>query len=42
MSKNVKKLNFIKNAVKIKKNSQFIECDLIEYNEINLIRNFLN
>ncbi|EEH99517.1 hypothetical protein PMY56_07205 [Clostridium tertium] len=33
MSKNVKKLNFIKNAVKIKKNSQFIECDLIEYNE---------
>lgn len=42
MSKNVKKLNFIKNAVKIKKNSQFIECDLIEYNENQFNTEFLN
>lgn len=33
MSKNVKNLHFIKNVVKNKKNSQFIECNLIEYNE---------
>ncbi|MDZ4906946.1 MULTISPECIES: hypothetical protein [Clostridium] len=36
MSNKVKKLNFIKNVVKIKKNSQFIDYNLIEYNEDQL------
>ncbi|GAA0086979.1 hypothetical protein UT300007_34200 [Clostridium sp. CTA-7] len=41
MSNKVKKLNFIKNVVKIKKNSQFIDYNLIEYNEDQLDLEFL-
>ena len=41
MSNKVKKLNFIKNVVKIKKNSQFIDYNLIEYNEDKLDLEFL-
>lgn len=33
MSKKVKNMHFIKNVVKIKKKSQFIDPNLIEYNE---------
>ena len=41
MSKNVKNLRFIKNVVKIKKNSQFIDYNLIEYNEDQFNMEFL-
>lgn len=36
MSKKVINLRFVKNIVKIKKNSQFIQYSLIEYNEDQL------
>ncbi|MCF0147449.1 MAG: hypothetical protein HUJ77_03525 [Clostridium sp.] len=36
MSKKINKLKFLKNVVKIKKNSQFIGYSLIEYNKDQL------
>ena len=42
MSKNVENLRFVKNIVKIKKNSQFIDCSIIEYNEETINEDILN
>ena len=36
MSKKVVKFRFVKNSIKIKKNSQFIDYSLIQYNEDQL------